>query len=37
MKIVRPSLTAPPQPGCPAGNPGVGLLPDRAGAEEGMA
>src|SRR5712691_9351489 len=23
-----PSLTAPPQPGCPAGDPGVGLLPD---------
>jgi hypothetical protein len=22
----RPSLTAPPQPGCPAGDPGVGLL-----------
>jgi hypothetical protein len=22
-----PSLTAPPQPGCPAGDPGVGLLP----------
>ncbi len=23
----EPSLTAPPQPGCPAGDPGVGLLP----------
>src|SRR6266852_3713072 len=23
----KPSLTAPPQPGCPSGDPGVGLLP----------
>src|SRR5438552_14344105 len=25
---MRPSLTAPRQPGCPAGDPGAGLLPD---------
>src|SRR6266496_4800029 len=24
---LEPSLTAPPQPGCPAGDPGVGLVP----------
>src|SRR6266851_7626417 len=24
---IKPSLTAPPQPGCPSGDPGVGLLP----------
>ena len=27
MISLRPSLTAPPPPGCPAGDPGVGLLP----------
>src|SRR5437899_2676069 len=27
---IAPSLTAPPQPGCPSGDPGVGLLPQYA-------
>ena len=33
MSCSEPSLTVPPQPDCPAGDPGVGLTPQRLDVE----